>query len=332
MIERVRAAVLERWQELGLPGPLPRRLSFCLTDDGRGRAGRAIVRVFRADDPEPLLVAKIPRGGMARRRAEREHQTLRELEVTAPRLAGRRFPRALLLEDDGDRLFTVQSVVHGEALGESLEGAAGVDAVRRTFDEAKEWLGQLWRSTGLFESAEAVLWEPFLRDAHAELGNEGAGEMKREIEALVLAIEARRDASCLAAVSHGDFTAGHLLKGAGVAGAVDWEHARLRQFAWVDPIAFAMDVALRLGDGQGEEPSAAFQRAFVDDGVLRKLVTRFVEDCLTECGVAADVIPLAVPTLALSRARRAARLRSAFHPEARRWRDLVRSACAMIAC
>ncbi|MGQ0720262.1 MAG: phosphotransferase family protein [Candidatus Eiseniibacteriota bacterium] len=324
MIDRLRGAVLGRWRELGIPGAAPRDLSFHLCDDGMGRAGRALVRVFPSGDSHPALIAKFPRSGAARARAEREHRLLRELEEAAPRLAGRRFPRALLLEDDGDRLFTVQSVIPGEPLADQLRAFADVDDARRLFDDARDWLGQIWRATGLFEAGEAAMWEPVLRAALAALESEGGGAKTRDIETLIAAIEARAGTTCLAAVSHGDLGAGNLLGDSGELGAVDWEHGRLHQFSWIDPVAFALDIAVRLGQLRGDDAAGGFRRAFLDDGPLRTLVLGFLEDCLTECGTPADVLRLAVPALALSRARS----RSATRSAALSWRCIATQALA----
>jgi hypothetical protein len=324
MIDRLRDAVLGRWGELGLAGPPPRELSFHLSDDGLGRAGRAVVRVFRSGDPRPAAVAKFPRGGAARARAEREHRLLRELEEVAPRLAGKRFPRALLLEDDGDHLFTVQSVIPGEPLADLLRAFADVDDARRLFDEARDWLGQMWRATGLFEAAEGPLWEPLLRAALAALESEGGGAKTRDVEALIAAIDARGGSTCLATVSHGDLGAGRLLGDPGEFGAVCWEHGRLRQFPWVDPVSFALDVAVRIGELRGEDPAAGYRRAFLDDGPLRRLVAGFLDDSLTECGTPPGVLRLAVPAVALARARRGTSTRAA----ALSWRCIATQALA----
>jgi hypothetical protein len=324
MIDHLRTVVLGRWRELGLSAAPPRDLSFHLSDDGMGRAGRAVVRVFRSGDPRPALIAKFPRGGAARARAEREHRLLRELEEAAPRLAGRRFPRALLLEDDGDRLFTVQSVIPGEPLADQLRAFSDVDEARRLFDDARDWLGQIWRATGLFESGEAAMWEPLLRASLAALESEGSGARTRDIETLIAAIEARGGSTCLAAVSHGDLGAGNLLADSGELGAVDWEHGRLHQFPWIDPVAFALDVAVRLGELRGDDAVRGFRRAFLDDGPFRTQLLGFLEDCLTECGTPADVLRLAVPALALTRARSRSTTRSA----ALAWRCIATQALA----
>lgn len=327
MIDTLRLVIRRRWNELGLPGPRPPAVSFHLSGDGGGDGGRAIVRVFRPHETRPILLAKIPRDGAARTLALREHDLLRELEETAPRLAGRRFPRAVLLETHDGQVITVQTVIAGRPLHRTLRGTPGsVDTARALYGEAREWLGEFWRGTGLLEGTGAALWEPFLRAAHFHRHAHPEDAERSEVEALLRELGALREEISLCGYGHGELSAGNLVGPVGNTGAVDWEHARKRQLPWVDPLSFALDLALRAGEANGAGRRAGFEAAFLRDGDLRDVTARFLDVCFTEGGVRPEILPVALPCLVLLRAQRAARLHGPDHPSAVAWREIARAA------
>jgi hypothetical protein len=318
MIDRLQAAIRERWSDLGLPGRAPARLSFHLSGDRSGLRGRAVVRVFRPADAEPVLLAKLPR-------AVREHDLLRELQAAAPRLAGVRFPRALLLDRGDDHVMTIQSVLAGAPMGGELTAAAGsVHAVEVALRRAREWQGVLWRATGLLQGTGEALWEPFVRAAHFWLQafDPDDGERAR-VEGLLRDIEEIRHEPALFGYGHGDLTPATLLVGGPAAAAVDWEHGRKRQLPWVDPFTFALETALLTGEAGAGGALAGLRDAFDGDGPLRAVTDRFLSECLEEGGVPAGHLHVALPALAVARAHRAARRHSPEHRVTRRWRAIA---------
>jgi hypothetical protein len=325
MIDRLRDLIHEHWSDLGVPGPAPARLSFHLAGDGNALRGRAIVRVFRPSDAEPVLIAKLPRDGASRRRALREHDLLRELEVTAPRLAGVRFPRALLVTRGDDRAITVQSVVPGAATAAGLAAAGGdPHAAAAALRRAREWLRILWRATGLLEGTGEALWEPFVRSAHVRMQALDPDDPEREgVERLMRGIDRIRREPALYGYGHGDLTPATLLAGGPAPAAIDWEHGRKRQLPWVDPLTFALETAVLAGEASGRGALAGVRDAFAGDGPLRAATDLFLRECLEEGGVPEEHLRVALPALALARAHRAARLRSPEHDAARRWRAIA---------
>jgi hypothetical protein len=326
MIDLLKRTIRDRWDSLGLEGDRPDRLSFHLSGDGSGKHGRAIVRVFRPGGHEPFLLAKIPRDAAARGQAAQEHDLLRALEEAAPRLAGRRFPRCLLLEVKGGRLVTVQTMIQGLPLEHRIDESAGdSDAVRLLHGEAEGWLAEFWRETGLLEGSETALWEPFLRSAHSHLQSCDDARERVAARAVIAAIEAHRDETSLSGFGHGEFAPGNLVGRLGHSGAVDWELGRRRAMPWVDVISFAVELAARIGTARGEGRVAGFTAAFLEDGPLRDATRSFLDTCLAEGRVPRDRLAVALPAWVLARAHRAARGRSPRHPAAREWREIART-------
>jgi hypothetical protein len=325
MIDRLRSMIRDRWSELGLPGRAPARLSFHLSGDGSGLRGRAIVRVFRPDDEEPVLLAKLPRDGASRRRSVREHDLLRELASAAPRLTGVRFPRALLLDRGGDHVVSIQSILPGTPIAAELTAAGGdAHAAEAALRRAREWQRILWRSTGLLEGTGEALWEPFVRAAHFWLQTfEASREESARVERLLRDIEAIRHAPALFGYGHGDFTPAALLTGGPAAATVNWEHGRKRQLPWVDPLTFALENALRTGEASGEGALTGLHDAFDGDGPLRAATDCFLHECLEEGGVPPEHLRVALPALAIARVHRAARVHSPEHRVTGRWRAIA---------
>lgn len=327
MIDLLQEAILHRWGELGRGGPAPRRLAFHVSGDGAGRHGRAIARVFVPPEPDPILLVKIPRDGAARQLAVREHHLLREMEEIVPALAGRRFPRALLLEVCDGRLVTVQSLAQGTPLDRRIRETGGDPAVAPAlFGEARRWLTELWRDGGLLEGSEAALWEPLLRSAHFYLQTwDPAGEERVETERIVRDIEERHGGIALHGFGHGEFSPGNLLTGAGAATAVDWEFGEKRQLPWMDAVSFAVDLSMRVGEARHRDRVAGFETAFRRPGLLHDATREFLAACFAEGGVPQELLSLALPAFALSRAHRAARYRAPDHPHALEWRSVART-------
>jgi hypothetical protein len=137
-------------------------------------------------------------------------------------------------------------------------------------------------------------------------------------------MEAHSGRSGLCGVGHGDFSPQNLLVSESGTAAVDWEFGRMRQFPWVDPVAYALDIALRFGDGWGVGPVAGFDSAFRSAGTLHHLTTTFLRECLTEGGVPLEALSIAIPAMALLRSERAGRSFGPRHPAAMAWRDVAR--------
>lgn len=327
MIELLQRAIRDRWSELGLGGRAPERLAFHLSGDGAGRHGRAIARVFRPSDREPILLVKIPRDGAARQLAAREHHLLRELEEVAPRLADRRFPRALMMEVCDGRLVTVQSLAKGTPRDHHLGETGGDPAVATALlAEGREWLAEFWRESELLEGSEAALWEPFLRSAHFYLQTwDPSGDERHEVERVVRGIEERSGGLALQGYGHGEFSPGNLVGPPGQAVAVDWEFGEKRQLPWVDALSFAVDVAMRMGETRERDRVAGFEAAFRRPGCLCDATRRFLAACFEESGVAPELLSLALPAFALARAHRAARYRAPHHARALEWRSIART-------
>jgi hypothetical protein len=330
MIDRLRGILRERWSDLGLPGRAPTRLSFHLSGDGGGLRGRAIVRVFRPEDEEPLLLAKLPRDGASRRRAIREHDLLRELAAAAPRLAGVRFPRALLADRIGDQVVTVQSVLAGQPLERRLSGAGNPEhAAELALGRAREWQRVLWRATGLLEGTGEALWEPFVRAAHFWLQTLGPDDAERALVLRLLReIEDVRHEPALFGYGHGNLTPATLLAGRAAVSAADWENGRKRQLPWVDPLTFALETALRTGEAAGDGALTGLHDAFDGDGPLRLATDRFLDECFEEGGVPPEHRSVALRALAVARVHRAARMHSPEHRVARRWRAVAETILA----
>jgi hypothetical protein len=316
MIERIERSIRARWRELGLPGRAPARLDFFLSSGSEGRHGKVLFHVFRAGESRPLLVGKIPRDGTARQWALHEHAVLKELEGAAPRNAGRLFPRALLREETENRVATVQTILPGVPLDRRIADLRERDRpVREIHDRATSWLAELWGETGLFEGAEGVLWEPFLRSAHFFLETwEPEGAIRREIESLIREVEARATETSLYGFGHGDFRASNLIVERERIGAIDWEFGEKRQFPWLDPIHFAVDCSLRDASRRGLDRLRGFEDGFFRPGRPRDRNRAFLLTCFAEGGVREDLFPLLLPAYLLFATHRMARLFSVDHP------------------
>ena len=325
MIQRLERSIRAKWAELGLPGKAPTELEFFLSAGVQGKHGKVLYHAFRTGDPKPLFIGKIPRDGTARQWALHEHEFLRELEEAAPRLAGRAFPRALLLEETETRLATGQTLLPGVSMDHKLAALGGGEgAVRGLYDLAARWLEEFWRETGLIEGTDAALWEPYVRSAHffRETWSPGP-EIAGAIDRLLGEVESSAKGSALCGFGHGDFLATNLMVDGDHCGAVDWEFGQKRAFPWYDPIHFCIDFSLRLGMRSGRDRVASLERGFFEDGWLRSLNLSFLGRCFGEGGVPADALPTALPMVVLFSAHRMARLFSPHYPITVVWKTMV---------
>jgi hypothetical protein len=325
MIEWLEKATRAQWADLGLPGKPPAELEFFLSSGVQGKHGKVLFHAFRAGDPKPLFIGKIPRDGTARRWALHEHAFLKELEEAAPRLAGRSFPRALLLEETETRLATGQTLLAGVPMDRKLASLGGGEsAARSLYEIARRWLEEFWRETGLLEGTAAALWEPYARSGHFFLETwETSPEVRAAVEEMLAAAESESGGSTLCGFGHGDFLATNLIVDGDRCGAVDWEFGQKRALPWFDPVHFCLDFSLRLGMRTGRGRVASLERGFLEDGWLRSLNLDFLGRCFGEGGVPAEALPTALPMVLLFSAHRMARLFSPTYPVTVAWKEMV---------
>lgn len=318
MIESIRRTLRERWKELGLPGETPARLAIHL-DSGDERAhGFVTFAALRAGDRAPLCVGRIPRDGLATRDALHEHALLESMREESPHVVRSLVPRPLFVVERGARIATARTVLPGEpgplAARRSGRQPRRIDASLRI---ARRWLNAFTRTTGLLEATEGALWEPFLRSLHFERRSIAAEDHPR-LDALAAAIDERRGRTALCGFGHGALTLDAFRVHGDRIGAQDWEHGRSRQAPWTDPIHFALDLALREIASPEEATAAVLDPAHP--------IGSFVLDCLEDAGVTADVLPLAVPAVALGAAHRTDRA-GGISPSAALWRRAALAAC-----
>jgi hypothetical protein len=282
-----------------------------------------LFHAFRDHDARPLLLGKIPRDGVARRRVLHEHDYLRELEATAPRLSGVWFPRPLFVDQTGARTATAQSVLAGVRPDAGALRDASPESARGAYDRALQWLRRFWKETGFLEGTEAALWHRFLRSARAYLETfQPRGDERHDVEAIIWEIEARRELVALCGFGHGSFEPDNL--SARGAGAANWERAARRQLPWVDPVHFSLHASARVAQLEGATIREGFERGFFEAGWLRDLNRRFLEECFHEGGVPLDRLPLALAASVLVSTIREARSFFLDEPRVAQWRSVVR--------
>jgi hypothetical protein len=317
MIGEIAAALRDRWAELRLPGDRPTDVHVHLDSGDPRPHGFVVFRAFRSGDVRPLCEGRIPRDGLGTRDALHEHELLTSLRDESLRTAHRLFPRPLFVIDRGARVATARTAIPGEPGTTAVRGAGGgARRVDVALGWGSRWLAAFGRGTGLLEGTERALWEPFLRSVHYERQRVGP-DTRGALDALAAAIEARRDGVQLCGFGHGALALAALRVAGDHVGVVDWEHGRSRQAAWADPIHFALDVALRASPSPAD---AARRVADADDAI-----GAFVRERLDDVGASPDLLPFAIPAVALAAAHRVDRNGPA-RPSADAWRDAARAA------
>lgn len=320
MIQAIERAALSRWPTLGLPGRRPRRLSFTLDGEDAQRHGRVRFTAFREDETVPLFHGKIPRDGAAQRAVLAEHALLCTLTEEAPGVAGTLFPRPLFREECAGAAATAETIVAGRAPRGPLE----------TLAAGERWLTAFRAATGVLPGAGRAVLEPYLRAALAAAEAAPEGPARRELEAFAGALETH-GGGVASAIGHGDLRAARLLLTRdGPVCARDWEDGRPRQPAWADPVALALDVALR-----GARPAlwtetevlGAFRAAFLEEGPFAARLRRYFRETLAGTRTTADDLAMAVPATALLAAQQTAR-KGDGPPDPWCWRGIARAALA----
>ena len=300
MIEQLSRAVLERWDELHLPGPRPSRLTFLLDAADDRRHGCARFRAFRDGDPRPIFRGKIPRDGVARREILTEQETLIALADVAPAAAGRTFPRALFLQEHGAHIATGETILAG---GAPADPPTALEAGAR-------WLASLRQAVGILEAPEAAIREPYLRAALASVERTPPGGARRALESFASELGGRKG-TARRSFGHGALRAARLrVAPDGSIGAFDWENGGPRRPLWNDPVALALDVALRhVRPGAWTETDAveAFRTGFLGDTPLARSIRAFLAQTFERGGISAEDLRVAVPATALLCARQAER-------------------------
>jgi len=299
LIDEIARALRERWGSLGLQGKAPKSVQVHLDSSDPRDHGFVTFRAFRSGDPAPICVGRIPRDGLGTRDALHEHDLLASLGEEAPRVAGRLVPRPLFVVERGARIATARTVMSGEPLTRALERERNPS--QRTaiaLRSCERWLAAFARATGLLEGTEGALWEPFLRSIHFERRAVSADDQDR-LDELSAAIDQRRQRVLLCGFGHGALQIASFRIRGDRLGVTDWEHGRTRQAPWVDPIHFALDLALRADAA----PADAARRLRDPHHPLGA----FVRDRLEDVGVPADLLALAIPAVALAAAHRVER-------------------------
>lgn len=312
MIGAITSTLGERWDELRLPGDRPKRLLVHLDPADPREHGFVVFRVFRSGDPHPLCRGRIPRDGLGTREALHDHGLLTALHDEAARAVHRLVPRPLFAIERGARVATARTILAGEPAPAAL---ARIPLRAERLDAAlgwgARWLAAFARVTGLLEGTEGALWEPLLRSVHFERARLDA-DAHPAVDALAAAIGERRREVRLCGFGHGALTVTSLRVAGDRIGVVDWEHGRTRQAPWVDPVAFALDLAIR----ELPTPSAAVR-------VLRDpehALGAFVRNAFDDTGIPEEILDLAVPAVALAAAHRIERNGPSF-PPADAWRE-----------
>ena len=317
MIDAIERAALSRWEDLGLVGPRPARLTFVLDGHDVHRHGCVLFHAFRDTSDAPAFRGKIPRDGVARREVLEEHDLLKDLAEETPACAGALFPRALFAEDRGSGVATAETIPEGAP----PHGPAG------TLDAGRRWLHDFRTATGLLEGASAAVLEPYVRAAWAAAESSPAGAGRRIFERFAAELEGRRG-TIPCAFGHGGLRAAHFRVGrSGSVCAESWECAEPRQPAWADPVHLALDVVVR-----GRNPEAwtegeiveTFTAGFLGADAFAQLLRGFLRDTLAAANVPAHALSMAVPAVALLAAQRSARTGDA-PPDPWGWRALARA-------
>ncbi len=323
MIQAIERAALARWDSLGLPGRRPRRLSFTLDGEDARRHGRVRFTAFRDDEGAPLFQGKIPRDGAAQRDVLAEHELLRALAEEAPGMSGTLFPRPLFAEECAGAAATAETIVRGRAPRGPLEALAA----------GERWVRALRAATGVLPGAGRAVLEPYVRAALAAAEAAPEGAARRDLEAFAAELDAR-DRGPAGAIGHGDLRAAHLVLTAdGPVCARDWEDGRMRQPAWADPVALALDAVLR-----GARPAlwtesdilGAFRAGFLEDGPFAARIRSYFRETLAGTRTTADDLAMAIPATALLAAHRTAR-KGDGPPDPWCWRGIARAALAPAA-
>lgn len=325
MTGEIERAILDQWRDLGFHGAKPERVSFLLSSGKAGKLGKVSFHAFRAGDAHPLFLGKIPRTGAARLWCDHEDRILRELAEAAPHRAGVLFPRPILRLETGNRFATGQTILPGVPMEHRVATLGGGQGATRTvYNEARGWLKEFWSETSLLEASEGALWERFLRAAHYYLETfDPDPTLRREVESLIAEMEARRSETSLCAFGHGDFLVENILVDGKRVGAVDWEFGEKRQFPWVDPVHFVVDYSLRVGNRNEGSRMVGFERGFFEDGWLRELNRRFLDECLVEGGVSGELLPLILPAYLLASLHRMANFFSTEDSLTSEWRAIA---------
>jgi hypothetical protein len=325
MIARLTNAVRRCWFEAGLPGEVPRELSFLLSGEEAEDEGKVLVHVFRRNDPRPLLLVEIPREVTAHRWAQREYDFLRELAETAPDAAGSLFPRALFFEDLGNRVALGRTLLPGTRLDHAFAAdGAGERASRTAYAKAQAWLSAFWSETGLLPGNEGALWEPFREAALFYFDAYDVPPTRRSaLEQLVDEMETRQERTAPYALGHGNLLLANLLVDGRDVGAVDWEFGAKRQFPWVDALHFAIDASLTVGMRSGKGCGGGLEQGFLSAGWLADLNRDFLRDAFSRSREPLDSLRLALPATLLFSLHRSARLFSTGHALTRMWKKLA---------
>ena len=318
MIDAIERAALARWEDLGLAGARPARLTFVLDGHDAHRHGCVRFQAFRDGADAPAFRGKIPRDGVARREVLAEHDLLRDLADETPALAGAWFPRALFAEDRGGGVATAETIPEG----------APPEGPWATLAAGRRWLHDFRAGTGLLEGASAAVLEPYVRAAWAAAESSPAGAARRTFERFAAQLEGQRG-TIPCAFGHGQLRLTHFRVGRdGAVCAEGWECAEPRQPAWADPVHLALDVVLR-----GRHPDTwteaeiveTFTAGFLGRDAVAGPLLDFLRDTLGAANVRSDALAVAVPAVALLAAQRSARTGDA-PPDPWGWRAVARTA------
>ena len=317
ILAEISRALRAQWPSLAADEKRPARLRYWLDSADPSPHGCLRALPFAEGGSRPIARVKVARDGTAALRLRREHEFLRDLEREAPASTGSLFPRAIALVERGSQC----------AAGHTrLPGAAPdpADPPHETLAAAGRWLRAFWRATGMLPATERALWEPLLRAVRAA-SDDPADPAAHLFADLVEEIESR-DGVALASCGHGSFRVSRLRVDRDRIGAVEWEHGVDRQFPWIDAIELALDLARSDALARDVAPEDGFTRLWLGDGEDADALRSFLATALEEAAASPEVLPLAVPAVALAVARRAERRAIPDDPEPHDWRALARQA------
>jgi len=226
----------------GAPEEAPLRI--LQSNAGASSGSRTKLFVFAGTDSDPRLVCHVARCEDAEKRLRQEWIARQQIRERLPAALRDTVPAALTLAQLGGRFVLIEQGMRGCSMARLVfrNGGLSIGArAKRAFAGAARWLEAFQSAT----AQETKAWdldeeEELLSRAFARVGSllphESWRELLREARERVRplrGLEVKRTAQ------HGDFWAGNVLLRGRTVGVVDWESARLRGVAVLDPILFA---------------------------------------------------------------------------------------------
>lgn len=338
MIQSLESRARDCWADWFPNDPAPKSLRSLIVgpfDDAPEK--EMLFFLFKDKAARPHAVAKVARFPRAEPLVTHEYRFLKRVRTALPEEWKSSVPSPLGLERIEGRLVFLQSCLPGRHLEEDWPASASLrkrSEMEAVLDRLAEWWSVFRRATARpveAETPEAGEGRPDRSDAKSIDEFVKAFDLEPDERRFLDHYRTHGTAQAVAGralgAQHGDFCNLNVIVNDQRIGVIDWAFGEEARLPWTDLYTFASTFYLISGRGPRPSVEEAFDRSYIDDNWLSRLLGRWLSRCIAAESLSGEAMAQAVPMVFIENAmvgtRRYGKIRESDRSWQRRFGRLV---------